>query len=210
MHTKNLLITAALGAALVACSQIPKEAYFTRGQPESLIDKTSEVVNLKIQSPASVEEISNWINKDQPTRADLKCPEGDIVCGEAQSTLRQFAVPFKYTASNENTVALIYERVQARDCETRYIDNTINPYNLNHPTFGCTVSLNMVQMVSDKRVFTDPKLMDYSDATKVGQAMGFYNTPAAFSPDKVDSNFQAIATQENISSSDGSGGGSAR
>lgn len=206
MNTKNLFITAALGLALAACSQIPKEAYYSRGEPESLIDKTSEVVNLKIESPASVEEITNWINKDQPTRAELRCSEGDGLCGEVKSVLHQFGVPVKYTATMENNVELIYDRVQARECERRYIDNMINPYNLNHPTFGCTVSSNMVQMVTNKREFTDPKLMDYADATKAAQVMGFYNTPAGFSPSKADSNFTAIATQENISSSDSGGG----
>ena len=63
---------------MVACSQIPKEAYYNRGEPESLIDVSSEVVNLKIQSPASVEEITSWINRDQPTRAEISCPESDF------------------------------------------------------------------------------------------------------------------------------------
>jgi len=207
MNTKNLIIAAVLSATIVACSQIPKEAYYERGRPENLIDVSSEVVNLKIDSPASVEEITHWINRDQPTRAELACSKGDGLCTEVQSVLRQFSVPVKYTASSDNKLALIYERVQARDCEGRYIDNIINPYNLNHPTFGCTISANMVQMVTDKREFTNPALMDYPDATKVGQAMGFYNTPSSYSPSKADANFSPLATQENISSSDSGGGG---
>lgn len=204
MNFKNLIAIALFGAALAACSQIPKEAYYNRGQPENLIDKSSEMVNLKIDSPASVEEITNWINRDQPTRAELSCQRDDGLCGEVSSVLRQFGVPVKYEPTPENKLTLIYERVQARDCESRYIDNTINPYNLNHPTFGCTISVNMVQMVTDKREFTNPALMDNADAIKTGQVMGFYNTPSSYTPAQVSPEFPAIATQESVSSGGGS------
>jgi hypothetical protein len=206
MNTKNLLTTFALGLVVVACSQIPKEAYFSRGQPESLIEKSSKVVTLQIASPASIEEITGWINRDQPTRAELKCFDGDSLCNEVHSVLHQFGVPTTYSETQNNSVALIYEKVQAHDCETRYIDNVINPYNLNHPTFGCTVSLNMVQMVTDKREFTDPQRMDYANAGKTSQTVGFYNTPESFSPAKVDSEFPPIVTPASIAAS-GSGGG---
>jgi hypothetical protein len=210
MNKKNLLITAGLVAALAACSQIPKEAYYSRGEPESLIDKSSEVINLKIQSPASVDEITNWLNKDQPTRAELKCSETDDLCSEVQSVLHQFGVPVRYSPTPENSVALIYERIQARDCESRYIDNMINPYNLNHPTFGCTIAVNSVQMVADKRVFVDPALMGESDAAKVVQAYGFYGQPSTYTPPKVDANFNDIATQQNLQTTGLTGGNSSR
>jgi type IV pilus biogenesis protein CpaD/CtpE len=102
-------------------------------------------------------------------------------------------------ASADNNVTLVYERIQARDCESRYIDNPVNPYNLNHPTFGCSLAVNMVQMVSDKRQFTNPAIMDYPDAFKAGQAMQAYGTPPNSTPTKSDPNFQALATQGSLS-----------
>jgi hypothetical protein len=206
MHIKNLLITGVLGAAIAACSQIPKEAYYTRGQPENLIDKSIRVVNIRVESPASVEEITNTIDRDQPTRAELKCSEGDGLCSEVHSVLHQFGVPTQYSATQNNSVALIYEKVQARDCESRYIDNVINPYNLNHPTFGCTVSLNMVQMVTDKHEFTDPKMMDYADATKTSQSIGFYNTSSSYTPPMTNTTFPPIVTQQSIETQGLTGG----
>lgn len=206
MENKNLFIVGLIGLGLVACSQIPKQAYYNRGQPESLVDKSTEVVNLNITSPASIEEITSWINKDQPTRAELKCPESDTLCAETKTVLRQFSVPTHYTSSQDKKVTLIYERLQTRDCENRYIDNPINPYNLNHPTFGCTVAVNMAQMITNKHEITDPQLMGYSDATKAAQTASFYNAPAGFSPSKVDSDFQPIATQASVSTSSGSSG----
>jgi len=206
MHKKNLLITASLIAALAACSQIPKEAYYNRGQPESLLDNSSEVVNVSIHSPASIDEITTVINKDQPTRAELKCSEGDGLCSETQSVLHQFGVPVRYTPSSESTVALIYERLQARDCENRYIDNMINPYNLNHPTFGCTMAVNIVQQVTDKRTFVNPPLMDAANAGTAVQNAGFAAMPATFVAPKADTNFQDIATQQNLQTSGLTGG----
>ena len=208
MNKKYLFITTAI-AALAACSQIPKEAYYSRGQPESLLDATSERVDLKVDSPANIEQATGWINRDQPTRAELRCPETDGVCGEMQSVLHQFGVPVKYVASGTKSLVLIYDRVQARDCESRYIDNIINPYNLNHPTFGCTIAVNIAQMVSDKREFTAPPLMGEDDAYKTSQAYGFYAQPSLYSPPRSSSDFSAIATEQSIQTTGlvgGSGG----
>jgi uncharacterized membrane protein YgcG len=207
MMIKKLFYNAVLVFVLVACVQIPKEAYFNRGEPESLLDVSSEVVNLKIESGASVQEITHWINQDQPTRAELNCPDGEALCARVQKVLHQFGVPVKYTSVSDNNVVLVYERVLARDCENRYIDNFVNPYNLNHPSFGCSLSVNSVQMVTDKRQFTSPALMDNPDAFRAAQGNAFYHQPNTFAPVAVDGNFQPEATSQSISSGGGSGGG---
>lgn len=172
------LLPLALGSlALGACSVVPNEAYFNRGTPESLLDVSSEVINVGLTSDRSVDEITDWINRDQPTRAELYCMDGDPICAGAQQVLEQFGVPVHYVAAADNNVALIYERVLARDCENRFINNTVNPYNFNHPTFGCSVASNMVQMVSDKRQFVSPALLDYADGRKAAQTYGRYLEP---------------------------------
>ncbi len=199
---KKTLYIVTLCVVLVACSQIPKEAYFSRGAPEGLLDTSSEVVNLQITSPVSVQEITNWVNKDQPTRADLACQNGNTLCAEVQEVLHQFGVPVKYTPTPANNVALIYERVLARDCENRYIDNPVNPYNLNHPTFGCSTTVNVVQMVGDKHQFTNPALMDYTDAAKATQLVDSYREIK-----KPDTEFSSI-NQSGGGGSGGSGGSS--
>ena len=162
---------------LSGCSTMPPEAYFERGTPESLLDVSSEVVNLSIETEFALDELTNWINQDQPSRAELYCVESDMRCSAAQEVLDLFGVPSMYVPSGENMVSLVYERVLARDCENRYIDNSINPYNLNHPTFGCSVAVNMVQMVSDKHQFVRPSLLDYQDAVKGIQVYENYLEP---------------------------------
>jgi hypothetical protein len=74
----------------------------------------------------------------------------------------------------------------------------INPYNLNHPTFGCTIASNMVQMVSDKREFTNPGLTGEADGLKTSQRVGFYNTPDAYGPPDAKADFTALATQQTL------------
>ncbi len=171
------LFVAAMLCVITACSKIPPEAHYARGQPESLLDVSSEVVNFSIVESHSVDELAQWINQDQPTRAELYCPADNLLCAQSQDVLDLYGVPTFYIPSPEPSVALVYERILARGCENRYIDNTANPYNLNHPTFGCSVAVNMLQMVSDKQQFVNPNLMDYQDAKKALQSYRNYLVP---------------------------------
>jgi type IV pilus biogenesis protein CpaD/CtpE len=185
MNKKNVYVCV-LSLAVLACSPPPaKEAYFNRGEPESLLDYSSEVVNVKVSSSASVQELVDAVNKEQPTRAEVVCDPADPVCKEVKNVMQQFGVQAKYRLPGPGapgSVALMYDRLQARNCQNRYIDNTVTGYNnLNHPTFGCSTAVNIVQMVTDKRQFTDPGLLDMPNAAKPLQAAGYYN--AASKPD---------------------------
>ena len=162
----------------VACSQVPTEAYYNRGTPESLLDVSSDVVNVNLSGFGDLDELTRWVERDQPSRAELHCVQGDPLCNQAQNVLGQYGVPVQFTSAGDNNVTLIYEKVSARDCDPHYINNAINPYNLNHPTFGCSVAANMVQMVSDKEQFTNPGLLDPVDAQKaVGALQNYYKVP---------------------------------
>ena len=189
---KTFLSLCATALLLTSCSKIPTEAYFERGQPESLLDQSSEIVNFDIMGVSSVDELVSWVNQDQPTRAELYCEDGDPICLQAHEALEQFGVPVLFVPSGENVATLVYERVLARDCENRYIDNSINPYNLLHPTFGCTISSNIVQMVTDKRQFTSPALLDYRDGDSVARTMEGYRTPNSYTPRNIDPNFDNV------------------
>ncbi len=162
---------------LAACDTMPPESYYNRGQPENLLDVSSEVVNLPVSSQPSIQELTRWIEKDQPSRAELYCEPASDNCQQAQDVLDLYGVPTLVMPSGDELVSLVYERVLARDCENRYIDNSINPYNLNHPTFGCSTSVNMVQMVTDKHQFVRPNLRDPMDARKAVQAYHNYLQP---------------------------------
>lgn len=183
---KQILYFTALGIALGACNQIPAEAYFNRGSPESLLDASSEVVNVPLISEASIQEVVQWVDQDQPTQAELYCLSSDPVCAQALETLEMFQVPVNYVSAADNMLTLVYDRVVARDCENRYINNTANPYNLHHPTFGCSNAVNVVQMVGDKRQFTNPALLDFRDGEKAVQSYEMYLEPLENEPIEFD------------------------
>lgn len=174
---KKLSYIAAIALALSACSQIPEETAYNRGSPYSLLDASSEIVNVALVSPDSVNEVVQWIDQDQPTQAELYCLENDPICLQTLQTLEMFRVPVHYVSAADNNLVLFYDRVVARDCDNRYLDNPINPYNLNHKTFGCSTAVNMVQMVGDKRQFISPALLDFADAEKGIQNVELYMLP---------------------------------
>lgn len=165
-------------ATLANCSTIPPEAYSNRTGPETLLDLSLETVNVPLDNYAGVDELTAWVNDEQPSRAELQCAGESIICRNAGRVLEQFAVPVTMMDSPAgNQVVLYYERILARDCDPKYVDNTINPYNLNHPSFGCSVSSNTVRMVSDRRQFVNPALLDFPDASKARQNYKKYQAP---------------------------------
>lgn len=187
----SFVLTALL---LGACSQIPAEEYYNRGDPYSLLDSSSEIVNVALSSEDSINEIVQWIDQDQPTSAELYCLDGDALCMQALETLESFRVPVNYIPAADNNLTLVYDRIVTRDCDNRYIDNPINPYNLNHRTFGCSTAVNMVQMISDKRQLTSPALLDYMDGERAVQTYQLYRAPRNLQSDGKlsDSNLQSV------------------
>ncbi len=165
--------------ALTACdSERPADsAFYNRGGPESLIDVSSEVVNLSVASADDLSELSKWIEKDQPTRAELYCKASDLRCVDAQKVLDLEAVPTKIIPSGDYSVALVYERILAHDCNPRYVNNGSNFYNAYHPAFGCSIAANIVQHVSDKQQFVSPNLTDTPAAEGALQAYKRAYTP---------------------------------
>lgn len=174
---KKLLPLLLMTALAAACSEIPRGAYFNRGTPESLLDMSSEVVSIALSDVTAVEEMTGWVNREQPSRAELSCRASDPLCLRAGQALDQFGVPYETAQQDRGTVSLYYERVLARDCENRFIDAPYNPYNLNYPSFGCSISANMVQQVTDKRQFINPSLLDYTDGEKTVQVYRAYAEP---------------------------------
>lgn len=179
---KKIVTLLALSTVMVSCTPAPESAYFNRGEPESLLDVTSEVVNIRLTSQASVQKVISVVNKEQPTRAKVACKETDSLCKQVKGVMKQFKVPVEYhTAKTGGTVSIVYERIMARNCQNRFIDNTANDHNnnmnnLNYPTLGCSVAINTVQMVTDKHQFTNPTLMDSADSKKPLQAITNYDT----------------------------------
>jgi hypothetical protein len=166
-HSFRLFLSVCGLMVLAACGEAPPSAaYMNRGGPESLLDVSSEVVNLSTASAADLKDLSSWIARDQPTRAELHCAAGEKNCTEANRILSLHGVPVSTGTFGDNSVTLVYERILARDCEQRYIDNPGNYHNTNHINFGCSVASNIVRHVTDKQEFVSPVLLDDPSALR--------------------------------------------
>lgn len=150
-----------------ACAVAPADRFNGSGQPESLLDLSSEVVNLAIADEQSIDELAQWIQQDQPSVAELYCPANNILCAMTQDVFDLYGVPTHYIPAETASVSLIYDRILARSCDPRFVDEPGVDYHAPSPHFGCATAKNMLQMVSDKQQFVNPNLMDYHDAKKL-------------------------------------------
>lgn len=157
-----------LALTLNACTHadFPPAPMRDPGSPYSLLDASSEVVTVDLQSNVSVSEVQNWVESDQPTRAELYCDQGDTLCDAAEEALSLYGVEYEWIPAKRSRVHLIYERVIARDCENHYVSIPFNPFHQNHPAFGCSTASNMVKMVTDRREFINPALLGFYDGRK--------------------------------------------
>ena len=160
MLTFALLLTAC-GDAWVP----PDSAFTNRGNPESLLDVSSEIVNLNLANPQEAAQLSSKLAFDKPTRAELYCLAEDKACKDAKAALERASVPLKLMPSAKGSATLVYDRIVARDCDPRYRNHTQDKYWMNQSEWGCSIASNMVTHVSDKTQFTNPKTMGDAPAT---------------------------------------------
>lgn len=202
MKNKLLLFTSLLSlTALVAsCSEIPPQAYYTHGKPESLIVSSTRESGFDIQGKASVKRIMKWVAKSHPADAALSCREASKACNKLEHMLRERGIATTRIMAETDSVSFSHKHVAVRDCKNGYIDNPINPYNLNHPVFGCSVAANSAQQITDRRTLIDPPLMDLDDAQKGVQVVGEYQKAPIASTD-----FSPLSTSQSLATSSGGG-----
>lgn len=168
-----------MAVTLGACSAshyVNDDAYAPLGHPEALLNASSEKVKFSVNDELALEALSNWLEEDAPTRAQLSCG-GDAHsdgCGSIKSLLAMNNVPVDITEGEPGDVVLVYERVVARPCQVQFVSNHQNPHNLNHPSLGCATAMNTVQMVEDYRQLTNPQVSDPQDAEMAVKAVRRY------------------------------------
>ncbi|MFV9875202.1 MAG: hypothetical protein AB8U25_01315 [Rickettsiales endosymbiont of Dermacentor nuttalli] len=159
MKIISKLITFTILLCIIACTN----GSYTRIEPESLIDFSSEQVSFSLSSPSVIEDITNWLTNDQPSSVELGCNTNNKTCASIIKILGLYNINYKFSVI-DNNITLFYNKVVARDCNRVYCDKKgtiIRSHNL-----GCAVSANTVQMVSDHKQFIEPSLLDLHDATK--------------------------------------------
>ncbi len=144
--------------------------------PEKLLDTSSEKVSFGLSSYQAIGELANWIEGDKPSHAELRCSGQRQECREAELVLRQASVKYSIlpASAEGNDVVLYYDRVLARDCDQRFINNSYNPSNEHYSGFGCATAVNTVQMVNDHKQFTNPVLLGPQDASSAARVYRSY------------------------------------
>lgn len=133
-----------------------------RVAPESLLNASSEHVAFSLTDANSVDSVFAWIKDDKPTEAELVCAKNKKTCMNVKNELSDRSIPTKLKKSVDgtNSVSLIYHRVTARNCSVR--------------GFGCSVSVNALQMVPDYSHFTRPPLSEKQSAKRAVNAYDRY------------------------------------
>lgn len=135
-----------------------------RVAPESLISASFELVSFVVEDD-SISEVIDWASDDKPTTVNLSCTKANDNCAALAEFFTEQNIPSMVDESRDDIskIELVYERVAARNCSSR--------------SFGCSVSVNSLQMVSDHRQFTSPALSDRQDAaTAVNTYRNDYST----------------------------------
>ena len=179
-----MAFSAATMLLVTSCSDIPPQAYTERGSPQSLLDVSSEVVTVQLQSRQAVAEVENWLDA-------------------VEQALNMYGVDYEWIPARVSEVNLIYERVIAHDCENRFIDNRINPYNMHYPTYGCSIASNMVSMVTDRREFVNPALLGPVDGLEATKVMNGYRQ---FDAAEYYRSTEDVSEQVRLSQGSGGGG----
>lgn len=171
---KHVIGLVVLGFALSGCSIIAPEAYNRPVEPENLLDRSTERVNLALSSKESLDTLTDWVDRKVPKKAEVSCNNSSKLCAKARKILKSYGIEIIESSSSDSDIALVYEKVTAYDCDPRYVDMPINPYNLSPPHFGCAYSSNIVKMVSDRRQFYSPAMTGDTDAERSVKAYDFY------------------------------------
>ena len=140
--------------------------------PESLIDKSSERVTFSLATPSARQDVTEWLQNDLPSRAEVECDASDGLCILVQRDLAIKNIPVEAgAAGGQPKVVLIYERFAARACDNKFRDNSFNPLNRNQSALGCSVASNVVQSVANADQFVNPPMMGTSSAASAVKAV---------------------------------------
>jgi hypothetical protein len=172
MNKISVAIFVLLCGLIQSCSQIPAEAGFTRGQPESLLSVNSESISIDLGQRNALAQVVNYLN-NEPSRAVLTC-SNNLICSRVETILSSYGIAYEVQSGAGNSVEVVFDKILARDCDNKFVSNHNNPYNLNHPTYGCSTAMNQAMMVRDKRQFTDPLVLGPYDGFKASQNYDSY------------------------------------
>jgi hypothetical protein len=132
-------------------------------RPEGLVSSSAEKISFPVADAASVAAIEKWVNSgEKPSAAEISCNASGKSCKAVKQMLKKHKINTTEVAlTGESSLALIYERVTAKNCEESH--------------FGCATAANSLNMVTNRDQFIKPALSDYQDAAGAVRAVGKYS-----------------------------------
>ena len=158
-RTLGFTFIVSLALFISACVSSPERAALS---PQQLLSNSSEVVSFSVDGMDSVHTIRSWILEDAPSRVTLSCPGKTAACQQVYALLEEHHIPVQETFENTNKVSLMYDRINARNCPPQQ--------------FGCSVSVNAIQMTSDLNQFVNPGLSAPQDAATAVDKYNLYRS----------------------------------
>jgi murein endopeptidase len=119
---------------------------------ENLLLNSAEVVSFPISDNASVHTIKAWIGDELPSHATLSCPTSSNQCTEVARILKEKNITVDAIAEEANKVVLSYDHTTTRNCPPH--------------AFGCSVSANALQMISNHNQVLHPATLDQPGAAQ--------------------------------------------
>ncbi len=161
-----------LVASLFACAPVSEKDYVTPGQPESLIQTSSERVSLDASLDTLTQTLTSWLRKDKPARIEASCHSANKECTRALNIAAAHQVEvMKKPVQGKERLVLVYERLYTKRCDPSYVSNHYNFRQLNHPAMGCATATNMLKMIGDPKQVTSPVLSAPADGAKAAEVV---------------------------------------
>lgn len=158
---KKIIVFVLFSSLLSGCIPFVPFVMLTPLTPEHQLDINSEEISFKIAGKGVLNEVESWIANEEPSKAVFSCSNIDKkLCDSVSVMLEDYDLKYDKISSNDNHdyIVLVYQRVKARNCEMK--------------EFGCSVSKNILHIVSNYSQFVNPPISDMQDSKK---AISVYN-----------------------------------
>ena len=124
-------------------------------RPESLINSSVEKTSFPIKDASSLAPVEKWIaDGSLPTGAEIYCGNSGSACDIVKKLLVDRGVRFNEIPQERGTgygkISLLYSRIQAHNCIT--------------DSFGCSTSMNSINMTTNQGQLAKPGTAALQDA----------------------------------------------
>lgn len=142
----NLLIIAIISFSLAGCSTRDSNNISVY----DLLKTSKESVSFAIVNDKSVDAIFAWIKDEKPSSVQLACNNDKKLCDKLDQKLKNANIEIIPLFDIDDKLIASFDRNSAQNCKPG--------------VFGCSVSVNQINHVSNYNQFLNPAISDYAPA----------------------------------------------